>query len=374
MKLNISPRRAACCGAFGILALGALISGGTRTITKAAAPPDGPPAVTPTTMDPVHVMGAQACIECHKPIVAAWQTTKHATGFDKLRENPNAKNYAKEMGIAAADITKAVCANCHGMRAAGTANRTTTGVSCESCHGPAGGDSGWLNLHGSYGAKGVTRDMETADHLKMRFEMSDKAGMVRPERVYLLARNCYACHLMSGHQDVVDKGGHHAGSAEFELVSWLHGEVSHNLFIDPTKNADAPSLWMTRSGKTSKERNRVLYIVGKLAGLEVSLRNVAEATKEDSFAHAMAGHARDYHDDLADIGDAAKLDDLSNIADEISKMRRKLKPDNKEELLKLADRVSKTALDLVKNHDGSKLSGVDSLIPKNMKGDRYQPK
>lgn len=374
MKPTFRHRHIVSWGAFGLFALVAITSGGNLRGNALVKDEDGALSISPTKMDPSHVMGAQACIECHKPVVASWQTTKHATEFDKLRENPNAKTYAKAMGIAAADISKAVCASCHGMRAEGSANRTTTGVSCESCHGPSGGETGWLNAHGSYGAKGLTRDQETPEHRQMRFEMVDKAGMVRPERIYLLARNCYQCHLMAGHQDVVDQGGHHAGSGEFELVSWLHGEVDHNLFIDPTKNPPAPSLWMTRSGKTEKERNRIMYVVGKLAGLEVSLRNVAESTKEDAFAHAMAGHARDYREDLSDIADAGSLDDVGDIADEVGKMRRKLRPDNKEELLKVADKVQKVALDLVKNNDGSKLGGIDSLIPKNVKGNRYVPK
>jgi hypothetical protein len=396
MMLTSRIRRLAPWGGLGLLAAITMASGSFPRTTKSAAwaadapsapanlkaagaadlgLPDGSPATAnPTCMDPSRVMGAQACIQCHKPIVAAWQTTQHATGFDKLHLNPNAKTYAGKLGISMANLNNAVCANCHGMHAEGTENKTVTGVSCESCHGPAGGEKGWLNAHGSYGAKGLTRDQETDKHREMRFELCDQAGMVRPERTYLLAKNCFACHLMQDHETVVNKSGHHAGSSDFELVSWIHGEVDHNLFIDPKTNALAPSLWMARTKKTAKERDRVLYIVGKLAGLEIALRNVAASTSEDSFSHAMAGHARDYGLDISDIADATKLPEMSDIADGMNRLRRKLQPANKQALTKFADTVAQTAIEFVKSHDGSKLSGADSLLPTDQKGSRYQPK
>lgn len=339
-----------------------------------SAAPGDIPATSPTTMDPAKVMGAQACMECHKPVVEAWQATKHATEFDKLRESPNAQNYAKAMGITVAGIGKSVCASCHGMKAEATAVKTTTGVSCESCHGAAGGEAGWLNPHGSYGAKGTTRDQETPDHREMRFALVDKAGMVRPESIYQLARNCYECHLMVGHEDVVNKGGHHAGSAEFELVSWMHGEIDHNLFIDPKTNAKGPSLALSRTKKTPQERDRVVYVAGKLAAFEISLRNVAASTKEDSFMHAMASHARAYRDDLSDIKDSADIPGLAKVVQEFTKYRRKLTPANKDELIKYADAVAQAAMEFVKSNDGSKLDGLDSLVPTNVKGNRFQPK
>jgi len=352
-----------------------LVVGGAGLLLKPATAQAPTPPTSPTAMDPKKVMGTQACIECHKPMIEAWQQTKHATEFAKLRENPNAKTYASAMGIAAAEITgNSVCASCHGQRAEGSAIKAITGVSCESCHGAAGGENGWLNPHGSYGAKGVTREQETAEHRAMRFALVDKAGMIRPDRDYLLARNCLECHLMVGHEDVVNKGGHHAGSAEFELVSWTHGEVDHNLFIDPKVNAKAPSLWMWRTKKTAAERDRVLYVVGKLAGMEVALRNVAASKTESSFSHAMAGHARDFHDDLSDINDAAKLPEIEAIVKQFDKYRRKVVPGNKAELTKFADTVAQTGIAFVKNHDGSKLAGLDSLIPTNVRGKRYVPK
>ena len=325
-----------------------------------------------TTMDPAKVMGPHACIDCHKPVIEAWQLTHHATEFDKLPQNPNAKQYASAMGIT--DIVgESVCASCHGMRSGATAVKGITGVACESCHGAAGGQDGWLNPHGSYGAKGTTREQETPAHLEQRFAQVDKAGMIRPDRVYLSVRNCFECHFMATHGDVVNKGGHHSGSSDFETVSWLSGEIAHNLFINAKDNAQAPSLWMARTGKTAAEHKRVLYVAGKLAGMEVALRNVAAATSEGSFSQAMAGHARDLRDDLSDIHDAVALPEIKKVLEEFAKFRRKIRPNNKADLTTFADLVAKTGFEFVKQHDGSKLAAVDSLIPTNVKGTRYKP-
>ena len=174
----------------------------------------------------------------------------------------------------------------------------------------------------------------------MRFAACDKDGMIRPERVYLIARNCFECHFMYKHENVVNKAGHHAGSAEFELVSWIHGEIDHNLFMDPKKNPPHTSLWMERYKKTPKERDRVLYIAGKLAGLEVALRNVAESTTENNFSQAMAGHARDLHDDLSDINQCATLPEIGKVLEEYTKFRRKIRPNNKAALNTFADLVA----------------------------------
>ncbi len=90
------------------------------------------------TADATRIMGVKACLDCHKPEVAAWQVSRHAVNFDKLGDNPNAKKYAAALGITNANITReGLCINCHGQRAQATANKAVSGVACESCHGAA---------------------------------------------------------------------------------------------------------------------------------------------------------------------------------------------------------------------------------------------
>lgn len=356
--------------------LGGVLLGAVSTATGVAAwradEDNARTPKSPTAMDPAKVMGPQVCIDCHKPAVRAWQATHHATKFYKLPKNPNAKQYASAMGIT--DIAgQSVCAACHGMQANGTTVKGLTGVACEACHGAAGGQDGWLNPHGSYGSQGTTREQETAEHRDQRYAFVDSAGMIRPARVYLMARNCYQCHYMAGYGDVVDKGGHHSGSMAFELVSWEQGEIAHNLFLDPTVNAHAPSLWNARTGKPPAEHRRVVFVAGKLAGMEVALRNLAASTSEGIFSQAMAGHVRSYRDDLSDINAAVALPEIKKVLEEFAKTQSKLRPNNQADLTAFADLVARAGLDFEKRHDGSQLAAIDSLIPTKRMGIRYKP-
>src|SRR5258707_15442129 len=82
----------------GLLALAV----GTAGFQASRAQNPVPLPASPTKLDAGKVMGNQACVDCHKPIIEAWQGTKHATFFDQLRQNPAAKNYAAAMGVAPA--------------------------------------------------------------------------------------------------------------------------------------------------------------------------------------------------------------------------------------------------------------------------------
>ena len=122
--------------------------------------PARPAADAPTRTDPTKVMGYTACSDCHKAEIAAWKASRHAVNFEKTLSTDKAKEYASKMNITEANITReGMCVDCHGQKALTTPNHsiTITGASCESCHGAAGGEDGWLNPHGSYGAKGLLR-------------------------------------------------------------------------------------------------------------------------------------------------------------------------------------------------------------------------
>jgi hypothetical protein len=355
------------CGvltAVALLVAGFLSPFGLRRSATAADP-------APTKQDPAKIMGAKACVECHKPEVEAWQKSRHATKFDQLRDDNKAKDFASKMGVAQANITdKGLCVECHGQRAEATANKVISGVSCESCHGASGGENGWLNPHGSYGAKGVTREMEPPEHKSMRRENVDKIGMVRPARAYALAKNCFGCHSVPNEQ-LVTKTDHPSGTADFELSSYASGDVAHNLFIDPKKNALAPSLWMAEMGRTLPERKRMLYVLGQMADMEVSLRNLAGAKEDGKYSQAMAGRVKKAAGNLDDIKEL--VPELKPVADEFKKIKLKLKPDNKDVLLQVADKVAAAAQDVEKNHNGSKLKDLDDVIPKMGNGPRYDP-
>ena len=88
-------------------------------------------------------------------------------------------------------------------------------------------------------------------------------------------------------EDLVNKGGHRAGSA-FELVSWSQGEVRHNTWYSKGKD-NVPA---------SAARKRMLYLVGLGVELETALRAVGKATARKPYAFEMARRADRAHKQL----------------------------------------------------------------------------
>ncbi len=228
-------------------------------------------------------------------------------------------------------------------------------------------------MHSSYGAKGVTREQETPEHKKMRHEVTAKAGQVRPVQMYAMAKNCLGCHAVPN-EALVNKAGHKDGSANFELSSWVSGDVAHNLFIDPKVNAAAPSLWMAETHRQPAERKRMLYVLGKMADLEVSLRNLAAAKEDGAYSQAMANRAKAAAGNLDDIKDYVK--ELGAVGDAFKPIKLKLQTRKAAGCAAGSGRqgLPRTANGVVeKNHDGANLKDLDDLIPKMGNGPRYVP-
>ena len=79
-----------------------------------------PAADAPTRPDPAKVMGYTACMDCHKPEIAAWKASRHAVNFEKTLSTDKAKEYADKVGVTPANITReGMCVDCHGQKAAG---------------------------------------------------------------------------------------------------------------------------------------------------------------------------------------------------------------------------------------------------------------
>ena len=92
-------------------------------------------------LDPAAVVGPDACGECHKTSVAAWNLTHHATTFRELPRSDEAKEITGNLGIKRIKA-ESDCLTCHftsGMD--GDRVKPIAGISCESCHG-AGRD--WI--------------------------------------------------------------------------------------------------------------------------------------------------------------------------------------------------------------------------------------
>ena len=108
-----------------------------------------------------------------------------------------------------------------------------------------------------------------------------------------------------------------------------------------------------------------------MADLEVSLRNLANATDDDAYSQAMASRAKAAGGDLDDISDL--VPELKPVMAAFKKIKLKLKPAHKDDILAVADKVDAAAAEVAKNHDGSKLKDLDDVISKMGNGPRYDP-
>ena len=188
----------------------------------------------------------------------------------------------------------------------------------------------WVELHSDYGGPNVTKAAETPEHRRERIERSIAAGMNNPANLYLVARQCLACHT-SPNERLVNVGGHAAGSAEFELVAWSQGKVRHN-FLRTDGAANAPS---------SPERLRVMFVVGVMADLEASLRATAAASEKAAFGVAAAQRAARQKRRLYEISQLVENPQVHAAMQAALGVRLKL--NNREALVAAADEIGKAA-------------------------------
>ncbi len=307
-------------------------------------------------LDPAKVEGPDACGECHKQTIKAWKETHHSRTFKELPRSEDARAIADKLGIKRIK-SESECLACHFTVAMDEAMPApVSGISCESCHS-AGAD--WIDIHSDFGGKDVKAEDETPEHKIKRLADSDAAGMIRPANLYALAANCYSCHTVPNER-LVNVGGHAAGS-KFELVRWTQGEVRHNVwFTDDNTEADL-------------ERRRTLYVIGKMLDYEYALRGLSKATQNADYAKAMAMRAMRALAFLKKIDETVDDAELSAIIQ--ASASAELKLNNGAALLGAAETVAGHARAFADAHDGSRLAGVDALLPTpdKYKGDIYIP-
>ena len=349
---------------------GNVVSGALPAAAETGVNPVGSQA------DPARVLGVSKamCKKCHESEVAAWMKTKHYKADDHLSA-PKAKEYAAAMGVAQAELRKSsLCMNCHGTKTVdekGDIHSLEYGVSCSSCHGASGGvKKGWLNPHGSFHeTMTIPAAQETPAHRKARIAKIDKAGMIRPVRLYELARNCLSCHIVSN-QKLVNKAKHGAMHKNgFELVEWSSGEVRHNFQQDKKTNRTVPSLWAKRTGGKEQNRKRLKFLVGLCVDLEFSVRNLSHVKDGDGksdfakfFAKRVAGRKEILEALMEALGDKApsELEAVYEAVDsiKISKFNFKDSANAK----KAVGTIAKNARAFAEKYDGSKIGAIDSVM------------
>ncbi len=340
MKPTASRVLAAAPTAFAIV----LVAGALGVWSPAAI---GQSQIGGAARDPAKVVGPERCGECHKSEFAAWQQTHHAKTFLEMHRKPEASEIVQKLGGRRIKQNEH-CLQCHytqGLKEGEPA--ALWGVTCESCHGQA---KEWIDVHNDYGGKGVTKETETADHRKQRIEKTAAAGMIRPADTYHAAANCYSCHTVPD-EELVNKGGHKARS-DFELVSWSQGEVRHNYFYSADK----------KNREASPAHKRVLYVTGKGLDLEYSLRAGAKATAPGPFLDNAAKSVATALAKLKEVQAAQAIPEVGEMTAAASGVT--VKPGNTAALNKAADAVAAANQKFGKGNDGSKIAGIDKLLPK----------
>lgn len=364
--------------------------------------PSASPVGSDFSLDPHRVEGPGKCIDCHRSESLATAKSHHATKtFDMLSSGAlgkDSRKIAENLNIPPSTLAfKSICIECHATPQVDQQgrHRVLPGVSCESCHGTAGGNDGWLNLHAVYGPEGTRRETESKEHYLSRAERSFQAGQRRSANSFQLARACYQCHLV-GHESLVNTGEHPSGSEVFEFVAWSMGEVRHNFHADQNTNAIVSTLWADplwrpeqRRGKP-EEHVRVMYVSGQLAKLVVSLKNRALALEEGDFASAMEVFIEEAQGELEAIVEeyndqeseteageeegSGNLDSLQQAVDAaidaletVGDMDDPWSDSGCETSAQLFEEaalvVEAAAVDFLRSHDGSKLQIVDDFAP-----------
>ena len=327
------------------------------------------------------VLGFQKCVDCHELPAEAWLRSSHANrSLSMLSTNSRALRYARRLDIAPSEISRdSICTDCHGTRqqtVEGTV-QVVHGVSCESCHGPAGtslASGGWYGLH-SGEEEPEDADVDLAVALQ-------EAGMAGASDLYSLAVRCYECHSVSNEKVVA--AGHMAGTSDFELATWFSGEVRHNFapytvdVENDEMNMHASNVWLAKQeGRDPASRKRLMYVVGQLADLEVSLRNRGNATREGTFATAAAGRSVAALARLEQIAKQSDIVELREATAAVESVRELLflPPHESQESVfaEASDGVAHAARAFMAKYDGAQLEAIEQLLPRETKGQAFQP-
>jgi hypothetical protein len=304
------------------------------------------PQEGPIQQDSSKIVGSDACVKCHGQELAVWKATPHYRTFRELHRTDEAQAIAGRMGIRSIKRGE-LCVQCHyTQQDVGGRSKVVSGVSCESCHGAA---ADWLSIHADFGGPTAAKSDETMEHRQERIENSIHHGMRNPSNVYLMARSCFNCHTVP-HEQLVNVGGHVAGSQAFEFVSWSQGMIRHNFIRGEGTNVATRASLM-----------RVMYLVGLMTDLEFSLRATAQATEVQPFGMTSAKRVYRLRRQLAALQEQIQdphIESALRVAYGV-----KLKSNNASELRAAAELVGKAAFRLAQNNDGSGLAAVDAHLP-----------
>ena len=314
----------------------ALLAGGMWLFTASAT----------AQLDHSLVVGPDACVDCHSAENDIWAESTHFKTYEELSQSDRALEIAEALGVDDIEAPDGTCVGCHFTLTGETADEAEpiAGISCESCHGAA---ADWIDAHGQY--PGEDAESESPAQKQQRLATAEAAGQIRPQLIHKIAANCMDCHTVPN-EELVNTGGHPAGS-KFELVSWLEGEVRHNLFwSNGEENKEA-----------SPERKRIVYVVGLGTDLEYSLRALAKSAAAGTYRSEMKSRVEAATVKLKAASGAVSDGSISAMLAAASGLN--LAEPNAAKLKTAANAIAKVVKKFVVTADASTMGKLDGLIP-----------
>ncbi|MEZ6091723.1 MAG: cytochrome c family protein [Pirellulaceae bacterium] len=307
----------------------------------------GPKAPSITSMDPTKVMGYATCAKCHPNEIEVWKQTPHHRTFEELHRRPEAKAIAGKLGITSIKHDGR-CVQCHYTQQDQQGSLSAiSGISCESCHGPA---RDWIDLHANYGGAGISRETESPEHRVQRIADSIAAGMRNPHNAFTMAQSCMRCHTVPD-EELVNIGGHSSGSLDFEMVSWSQGMIRHRFLAGGG----------TTNAKNDPQRNTMLFVCGMIADLEFSLRATAKATSKAEYGYTVAKRASQLAKRLASVYKKTEIQELREIIETYMAVR--LSINNEASLNAAADTIAELGYRFAEQYSGDQLNAVEKYVP-----------
>jgi hypothetical protein len=295
-------------------------------------------------LNPQNIVGAKKCGECHEYELQTLQSSRHHSSFSELHSRDKALAIVKLLGGEPRIDKRKDCAKCHYTQKSDADTKrmqTIGGVSCESCHGAA---KRWWNVHWKGEGKKLAKNMKK----------SEQRGMLRPHNLLGLVDRCLDCHLVTD-ETLVSKGQHPSGT-DFELLSWVQGEVRHNFMKSEEFGVNLP---------VTSERQRCFYVLGRLHQMGRSLGAFAVLKDRNGALGQQLGRGILLcYQELKKLRSFVKaLSQLPTILGEI-----RLKESSPDDLLEAAQKIAKLSETLLASKALNSSANIDRFLPKSVRG------
>ena len=239
LKIMIKPKKIVALASL-ILALFLLIASTSHSAQKTPAKAERPSIFDPESLKKGQYLGAASCASsnCHGSVKPrnvysvkqneyfTWlKQDKHRTQAYMVLFNKKSAQIARNMHINVEPYKSSICLDCHALNVPKNAQARPLdieeAISCEACHGPAGG---WIARHTEDGAT----------HKK-----SVEAGMTDMRNLVIRAEICLACHL-----------GDSKKTVDHELIAAGHPQL---IFELDNYSQVMPAHWLPFTDKRKKQ-------------------------------------------------------------------------------------------------------------------------